>query len=71
MLKYGLIAITNLLIKALPFKEKETIYSQYKKFGFFKTGANHLSLKRKIRIWIYRIPFIYLILMYLLNKNEK
>lgn len=68
---YKYVALTNLLTKALPFKEKETIYSQYKNSGFFKIGANHLSLKRKIRIWIYRIPFIYLILMYLLNKNGK
>lgn len=66
---YKYAALTNLLVKGLPIEEKKKVYAQYKSLGFFKIGVNHLSLKRKIRKFIYRIPYIYLCLMYLLNRK--
>lgn len=66
---YKYIALTNLLIKPLPFAEKKVFYTRYKDSGFLKIGHNHLSLKRKMRAGIYCIPFIYPIMMYLCNSN--
>ena len=66
---YKYIALTNLLVKPFPFGDKKKIYQQYKSISIFKIGSNHLSLKRKLRTWVYRIPFIYLGFMYLLNKK--
>lgn len=68
---YKYIALTALLIKPLPIKEKKDIYYQYKSLGFFNIGHNHLSFKRKIRVLLYRIPFIFLSLMYLMNKKDE
>mgnify|MGYP002585834287 CR=1 FL=1 len=66
---YKYIALTNLLVKPLPFKEKKKFYEQYKSLGTFQIGSNHLSLKMKIRAILYRIPFLYLCFMYILNKK--
>lgn len=66
---YKYIALTNLLVKPLPYKDKRKIYEQYKSVGIFNIGSNRLSLKRKIRTLFYRIPFIYLGFMYLLNRK--
>ena len=67
---YKYIALTNLLVRHLPWKEKIEFYYQYKSSGFFIIGPNHLSFKRKIRLWIYHIPFIYITLLYLFNKKH-
>lgn len=66
---YKYMALTNLLIKPLPFKEKMFFYEQYKSQGAFKIGSNHLPFKKKMRVLIYRIPFIFLCLMYIFNKK--
>lgn len=63
------IALTNLLKRPLPFEEKIYIYNQYKSLGIFKIGKNRLSFKRKVRAWIYCIPFVFPILMWLFNKE--
>lgn len=68
---YKYAALTNLLVRALPLKEKKVFYLQYKSSGLFIIGRNHLSFKRKVRTWIYRIPFMYIMLIYLFNKEKK
>lgn len=68
---YRYVALTNLLLKRLPIKDKFVYFNQLKAAKALKIGRSNLSPIRKFRSFIYRIPGMFRLLTILTSFRAK